>query len=141
VTDTILTKEDAAAVLKASAWTYTPGLDSAAPRLLAAVQAVWGLCHDDASDWLPDNTRIPIRDLSAVLEEAGELPAQRTVVHCRTGGVGADWDLHKALELVADAKYVEWSRSLFGHALLVVGTDGRMYRFEVAKPGEETRRA
>lgn len=134
---TTLTRDEAAAALRAGAWTETPGLDDAAPRFLAAVDAVWDLCHDEAGNWLPDNAHVPVRDLSAALAQAGHLPKQRTVVHCRAGGIGADWDLDAALAVVASAQSAEWSRSLFGHDLLVTGADGDAYRFAVPMPGRE----
>ena len=133
-----LTLDEAADALRAGAWSETVGLDAAAPCLLAAVDALWDLCHDDAGNWLPDSTGVPVRDLAAVLRDVGEMPKHRMVVHCRLGGMGADWGLPAALDLVASARSVDWSRGLFGHDLVVVGEDGKQYRFDVRKPGEET---
>lgn len=137
---TALTRDEAAAALRAGAWTETPGLDDAAPRLLAAVKAVRDLCRDDEGNPLSGSAGVPVRDLAAALALAGGLPEPRTIVHCYFGGFGADWDLDSALDLVATAWSVEWSRSLFApeHDLLVTGADGKTYRLGVPMPGGES---
>lgn len=58
----------------------------------------------------------------------------RTVIHCRLGGIGADWDLDGAIALVERSTWRGWVESIMGHNLGVVATtDGRerCYCFDV----------
>lgn len=59
----------------------------------------------------------------------------RTIIHCRSGGFGADWDLAAVLALLLDAKAVGWTTGLLGHDLGIVRTaDDRGLLFDVQRP-------
>jgi hypothetical protein len=136
---TAITKDEAVAALKAAAWTYTPGLDDAAPQLLAAVVAVQALCHDSEGNRLTTDATVTVADLETALALAGQLPQERTIVHCRAGGFGADWDLDAALVAVASATGVERRQGLFGPYLLVLRGGGTShYCFDLPESSEET---
>lgn len=63
----------------------------------------------------------------------------RTLVHCRGGFTGADWDLDSVIETIESAQSVEWdtdsfSGKVFGHQLAVLTVDGMAWRFDVRAP-------
>lgn len=60
----------------------------------------------------------------------------RTLLHCRAGGFGADWDLAPVLEVIRNAREIVWAPGplTMGHDLLVIADDGVNYRFEVKTP-------
>lgn len=65
----------------------------------------------------------------------GELPDM--VVHCRLAGIGADWTLDGAIELVERSSWRGWVESTLSHNLgVVAATDGRerLYCFDVRLP-------
>lgn len=61
----------------------------------------------------------------------------RTIVHCFSRGMGADWDLHSAIAEVENAREIRWVDHLLGHNLLVVSKDGRNRCFDVKRPAGE----
>lgn len=63
-------------------------------------------------------------------------PMRRQIIHCRRTFSGADWDLADVLALIDVAAEVRWVGSGEGmtHDLLVVGSEGRRYLFDVRKP-------
>jgi hypothetical protein len=65
----------------------------------------------------------------------GRVPGGRMVVHSRMGGIGADWNLEGVLEAVDKADNIWWSKSIFGHDL-VVEVDGKPVSFEVRRPDD-----
>lgn len=61
----------------------------------------------------------------------------RTIIHCRLGGIGADHDLHTALDLLGRAKEVLWITSMLHHDLAVVVEEDsreRIYCYDVPRP-------
>lgn len=61
------------------------------------------------------------------------------IVHCRLGGMGADWSADAAVELIKSAEACGWDRALFAdHLCLIVVTDDgdrlRNYVFDTVKP-------
>lgn len=59
----------------------------------------------------------------------------RTLVHCLSGGFGADWDLNGAIALARRADEIAWSPHWFGHDLAILA-DGKVCRFNAARPVE-----
>lgn len=62
-----------------------------------------------------------------------KVPPREQKIHCRLGGVGADWSVEGALELIDEATEIVWTTSFLRHDLLVLARD-RIYQFEVARP-------
>lgn len=57
----------------------------------------------------------------------------RTIIHCRTGGFGADWDLSAAIDAATEADRVFWNTSLMRHDLCVE-RHGGFHCFDVPRP-------
>jgi hypothetical protein len=60
--------------------------------------------------------------------------AKRLLIHCRAGGLGADWPLADVVNAIVNAQQCAWVVDLMGHDLLVVAEDGRRLLFEVGRP-------
>jgi hypothetical protein len=73
---------------------------------------------------------LPAADVLAAIDAVVAAPRKR--IHCRLGGLGADWDLDKAVELVRGANGAAWIPSLMRHDLAVKSGDD-VYHFEARK--------
>jgi hypothetical protein len=83
---------------------------------------------------VPPGAGLTPADVLAAIDAVVAAPRQR--IHCRLGGLGADWDLDQAIELVRGAAGAAWIPSLMRHDLAVKsGSD--VYHFEARKPQEE----
>lgn len=136
---TRLTQEEAAAALTAAAWTETPGLDGAAPRLLDAVRAIRALCQSPDGTDLPANAPLTAGAVRAALTQAlgdDPLPEERRGIHCYMAGLGSDWILEDALALLDEARDIAWLDNPLAHDLTVLDADGTIHRFAATKPGK-----
>jgi len=115
-----------------------------------ALEAVIGAMHQT----LPNPLGLAKRDGLVRADEAKRLLRERAWpdvnaldpvseeemrIHCRLGGIGADWWLTDALALVDTAEEIGWCDppSIFGHDLAVISsTLGRrgVYCFDVPRP-------
>lgn len=84
-----------------------------------------------------DPARMPVDKAVKLLREAAFTPegedhpdAGRTIIHCRLGGIGADWDLEDAITLVGRSTWTGYVWSLLDHNL-GVEVDGKLYCFAV----------
>lgn len=73
-------------------------------------------------------------EASAALREAAFTASDgRTTIHSFLSMIGADHDLDRALELVAESTRCAWVDHWCGHDLAVV-TNGRLYHYDVRRP-------
>lgn len=56
------------------------------------------------------------------------------IVHCRGRITGADWDVDGVIATLRSARNIEWVAG-GGHDLQVTEPDGRVWRFQIPRPG------
>lgn len=117
-----ITADEAVAALKGAAWTEHINED----KYEAAVEAVRATCRETG-----EGEVVPVDDVLAAIER--ELGTPRTLIHCFLGGLGADWDLDGAIELVRSAEKVGWVPNIFRHELGAL-KDGKLYCFQASAP-------
>jgi hypothetical protein len=60
------------------------------------------------------------------------------IVHCLGSFSGANWNAETVIQVVRDAATVEWVDGMMGHDLQVMSRDGRLWRFQIPRPGGES---
>jgi hypothetical protein len=119
-----ITPDEAVAALKAAAWTEPVREES----YVKAVEAVRAICE---TGWHGHTAETLAAVVLAAIDTA--LGTPRTIIHCFTGGFGADWDVGTAVTLAREAERVGWAPNLFRHELAAL-KDGRLYCFDVRAP-------
>jgi hypothetical protein len=126
---------EAIAALTAQAWTE-PYREDDYKRALDEVLSFCGAHENVQGVFTRADVPIPPSEIRRVVTAA--LGPKRTSVHCISHhGFGADWDLEEAIKAVREAPSVAWGDSLTGHDLTVVDAAGKVWRFQVTKPGTE----
>jgi hypothetical protein len=76
-----------------------------------------------------------VRLQAFTVEDMDSPDYRRRLVHCLSGGFGADWDEGDVIRKIAQAKEIYWQHYFAGHDLHVVSSGLCLYHFQIEKQG------